>query len=75
MALIDTKSGKIWASRRFKEMYQKQYGEFGIDLSQPFESEQHFRKTIIHVTIATHLTEEQCNAIARALGLIDDESP
>jgi hypothetical protein len=72
MALIDLSSGQVRVSRRFREKYQKIYGQHGIDLNKPFESEEALRKTLVSVTIRETLTEEEGNVLARALGLLKD---
>jgi len=72
MALKDVNSGQVRVSRRFREKYQKLYGQHGVDLSQPFESETSLKKTLVSVTVRETLSEEEGTVLARALGLLKD---
>ncbi|KPK51126.1 MAG: hypothetical protein AMS22_11420 [Thiotrichales bacterium SG8_50] len=67
--LKDTLTGRLCATRAFREQYQSTFGRAGHDLSRPFANE----KALIQATIDT-LDDDACDALAEALDLIGEEN-
>ena len=65
--LKDTQTGKLRATRSFRDQYQSTFGRAGHDLRKSFRDE----KALLHATIDT-LDDDACDALASALGLIKE---
>ena len=67
--LRDTQTGKLRATRTFRDQYQSTFGQAGHDLSTSFAND----KALLHAAIDT-LDDDACDALAEALGLIGEKN-
>lgn len=66
LKVIDT--GRLRATRSFRDEYGATFGRAGHDLSQSFKD----KKALIRATLDT-LDDDACDALADALGLLKEE--
>ena len=72
IALKDVTTGHYRFTRRFRQHYEKRFGHLGLDLSQPVTDELAV-KSIMAKAVVSQLSEEHCQILAKALGLLEDK--